>query len=95
MARFVIVNGPSKFDLMVSLFDGDFQRRKEITFTVPTGVALPPMVVTATISGAEREDGSGESWNFRAMVFIPNHCSWEKATGYYSTKTRQGFFQTS
>lgn len=30
-----IVNGPSKFDLMVALLDGDMNHRKEVIFSLP------------------------------------------------------------
>lgn len=58
-----IVAGPSKFDLMASLFMGDFRDRKPVVFHVmQNGRSVPPFVVH--INGVDREDGSGESWCF-------------------------------
>jgi predicted ATPase len=76
-----IMNGPSKFDLMVSLFT-----------TVP--VRVPVLFKTenhgdfsAIITGVRWEDGSGESWIIEGYsVFAAG----ARFTGYFSTKDRRG-----
>ena len=83
MAQFNIVNGPSKWDIILSLFDGDSTHRKSIEF----GLALTKERISLIINGLERESGNGESWNFTGHWL---DCK-EKVYGYYSTRTRNGW----
>ncbi len=76
-----IVNGPSKFDIMVSLFEGQIAVRKFVTFQDDR-----EMDYKIIISCIEREDGSGESWIFKGFdVELQKHVE-----GYYSSKNRTG-----
>ncbi len=84
---FKISGGPSKFDLMVSLFDGDSSNRRSVSFTVEE------QTCEVTISTLSREDGSGESWNFsgfvRGSIVSPGY----GIKGYYSSQRRCGHFE--
>jgi len=80
--RHIIVNGPSKFDLMLALFDGDNTKRRLVKFDRPadtrpavndaTPVAKPLVVYVfdICINSIEREDGSGERWLFGGYYLI-------------------------
>lgn len=98
-----ISGGPSKFDLMVSLFEGNKTPRKTIRFKVDSGrrnpvgprnseeSAIIHSDMDVGITAVEQEDGSGESWMFQGYVvstFRPG-----RIQGYYSTKTRTGWFK--
>lgn len=64
--QFQISNAPSKFDLMVSLMDnatGGMLHRRLVDFTVQDGTST--LTLKVFINGLEREDGSGENWNFK------------------------------
>lgn len=79
-----IVNGPSKFELMMSCFTG-----KEVRFQLeapPDG--SPTQSIFGMWIGIEPEDGSGESWNisFRSSRPVSNMT----IKGYYSSKNRSG-----
>lgn len=58
-----LVDGPSKFDLMLALFDKD--KGRKVSFTDEHG-----MKYEASISMVESEDGSGESWNLKGSTTI-------------------------
>ena len=96
-SQFKISGGPSKFDLMVSVFEGNPTPRKEVIFTVLTGVTSGPpgrqpaftKPVEVAITSIEQEDGSGESWIFKGNAPTTTDRI-RKASGYYSSKTRQG-----
>lgn len=84
---FHIKGGPSKFDLMFSLFDGNtkFPRR-----TVDFKIEGSDKVVTVAIHSVQREDGSGESWNLEGN--ITNYTRGFGFEAYFSTSTREGVF---
>jgi hypothetical protein len=83
MAQYNIVNGPSKFDLMVSLFVGSSPDRQEVYFSLPDN--LKAKVV---IDGVERESGNGECWNLWGWWIVFDARKIVKI--YYSTKNRSG-----
>ena len=84
MAQFKIVNGPSKFDLMLSLFEG-----KKVAFELepcPKGGVVVRWEFF--ISSIQREDGSSESWNIKASVA---GASWQVTKRmYFETRRRSG-----
>ncbi|MEK7450322.1 MAG: hypothetical protein AAB662_00075 [Patescibacteria group bacterium] len=88
MERFTITNGPSSLELSTSLFYGDWKNRIAISFRgrFSTG-PKEEIELLAKVSGATREDGSGQSWNI--IVFLVK--TDQLATGHYSTKSRRGF----
>lgn len=91
MAMYSIVNGPSKWDMMLALFDNTAASPRHIIFEIG---AVGPSFRDAKIvvNSIEREDGSGESWSFRGYAHkadgsLPTQCN---VSGYYSTRTRKG-----
>jgi hypothetical protein len=76
-----ITGGPSKWDLMISLFHGDHLRREKVDFSVYETSSKLAVV----INSVERESGSGENWNFTG------YSSNMKVRGYYETHSRTGW----
>lgn len=76
-----ILNGPSKFDLMIALMD---THRRSVEFEIQ----IKKNWLKVSISMVQREDGSGESWNFEGRTV--NVDSPSDVKGYYSTRTRKG-----
>lgn len=62
---FRIVNGPSKFELVISLFEGNPTPRHTATFEIEAVGGVQFKVAIYCIS---QEDGSGESWNFEGYL---------------------------
>ena len=80
-----IVAGPSKYDLMLGLFEG-----KEAEFTLRyTGLANSPVdhVVRVRILSVGREDDSNESWMIGFYVGLQHF------RGYFSTRDRKGWIR--
>lgn len=75
-----IVNGPSKWDLMLGLMDNDIQSPRRISFTLSDHRMLD-----ISLTSLEREDGSGQSWNFFGMTKELN-----KVKGHFDLRTRKG-----
>lgn len=82
---FQIIGGPSKFDLMVSLFEGNPQHRRTVAFKLE-GLWQD---INVAITGVEQEDGSGESWNFSGWVMGEPKAH---VRGYYASRGRSGYF---
>jgi hypothetical protein len=84
--KYSVIDGPSKFDLMVSLFVGSNAAgsQSEVYFTLEDGFRVP-----VRINGIEREDGSGESW------CITGYFGQVRASGYFSTSRRHGYIEFS
>jgi len=81
-----IVKGPSKFDLMLALFDSKFPDFRTVIFHLHDGTRFE-----ANITGVQAEDGSADSWNFSAtgrLNSILNEFS--HVQGYYHTGRRVG-----
>lgn len=94
--EFDIESGPSKFDLMVSLFDNTMCREhRTVEFSVKVRTSSPkssPAKINVQIHGVEREDGSGESWNFTGLIITGGPFN-ERITGYYATRSRRGYIK--
>lgn len=82
---FNVTGGPSKFDLMLSLFDGNKEPRRTVEFQLEG--ARAPIVVAVTM--VQQEDGSGESWNFEGHM--TNYRRSFRVGGYYSSNSRKGY----
>ena len=82
---FQIVDGPSKFDLMLGLFSGTCMNPRRVQFFVLDG--SDRTMLSTLLSGVSREDGSGESWLFTG------HTNGKFVKGYFSTKTRKGHLE--
>ena len=81
-----ISNGPSKFDLMLALFDSKFPDFRTVIFHLEGGMRFE-----ANISGVQAEDGSSESWNFTATGRLnAKQSEFSHVHGYYSTAKRTG-----
>lgn len=79
-----IVNGPSKFDLMVALFVGAGSKQQNVRFQIKETNTL----LEVRIQSVEREDGSGESWCFTGMAKLANRTI--RVAGYFQTERRTG-----
>lgn len=83
-----LATGPSKLNLMLSLFDGSPVEgtQRILNFITESGRQF-----NVRISGVDREDGSGESWIIRG--YNASHSAsnqWYSCNGYYNTQTRKG-----
>jgi len=92
---FTIKSGSSKFDLMLSLFDGNKTPRRTVTFRLEGGAAalsqLDPFSIEVAINSVSQEDGSGESWMFRGFAMtLPRRFA---VNGYFRTSTREGWLK--
>lgn len=83
---FSITGGPSKFDLMVSLFEGNPKVRKTVSFKLE-GLRRE---IQVAITGVQQEDGSGESWNIEGWVMGEFRAN---VKAYYSSRSRSGHFR--
>ncbi len=85
--NYLITEGPSKFDLMTSLFDG-----KTVEFTQKTDKNIV-FKVKAIIQSVEAEDGSLNSWNLKIFVLPDSNANIPKSKSflaYYNSRTRKG-----
>ena len=89
MAHPQIVDGPSKYELMLALFDRTFEKPRPVRFKIQRRVGYEAVEVWAHILSVGIEDGSGENWNIEVqnIDFSVHH------HGYYSTKTRTGLLK--
>jgi len=83
-----ITNGPSKFDVMSSLFGTGSDNNIDLgpVFELEDGTK-----VKVAINQVQREDGSGESWNIIGYQVGSQHQSLDRYVKiYYSTRSRTG-----
>lgn len=81
-----IVKGPSKFDLMLALFDSTHDKPRRVEFVLANGDKFCAYIHTV---GAE--DGSGDSWNIIASgLLVPLAAKIQEVKGYYNTARRTG-----
>jgi len=90
LVQLVIVNGPSKFDLMLSLFDGNKEPRRTVQFRVRSETGRMEINHEVAVTLVQQEDGSGESWNFQGLTWGQSIS--HRVRGYYSSKRRTGTF---
>jgi hypothetical protein len=98
-----IVRGPSKFELMLALFDHTMTNGRTVTFVVGNGAAMMHEAsgrelgltgatrVEVAINEVGRESGDGESWLFKG--YVPGGA--KSVEGYYSTRTNTGRLKRS
>lgn len=88
---FPIVGGPGKFDIMVSLFEGNPENRHTVEFTLETTYGPNPLTtkLKVAVTGVQQEDGSGESWNISGWVSNGPRAHFKC---YYSSRNRHGNF---
>lgn len=87
-----IVDGPSKFDLMVALFKKD----QNVEFSI--GSQKFKIRISVILNGVRCEDGSRESWLIEGFYtesiegqLVQSHR--ERFEGYYSSKNRTGWIK--
>lgn len=84
-----IINGPSKWDLSIALFD---RKPKNRIVTFDTNCPLAAHIEVSVLS-VQAEDGSGESWNIEGLVVDGNRATWTKGKRvfiHFYTNTRSG-----
>lgn len=92
---FEIIRGPSKFDLMTSLFVGEARERLSFRLHIGDNRLMDSDCnvvrgeVNVVINGAERTDGSGESWHVLGYV-VGCDAKYRTIIGDYNTHTRTG-----
>lgn len=92
MARREIIDGPSKLDFMNSLFDGNFDNRKQVKFMASSpNSKFGFSALSVVINSAKREGGSGDNWLFEG--FLPSAPSGTTISGCFSTKDRRGWVE--
>ncbi len=88
---FRIVKGPSKFDLMVSLMNGDMNSRWLVKFEYKNSDSVIKIhsSMNVRIESLCREDGGGESWIFTGYKVTETGLLL-KVKGYYYLPGRSG-----
>ena len=95
-----IIGGPSKFDLMLALFDNQAPHGRTVIFHLEEdlderlGKGRTERRFTATIDAVQAEDGSAESWNFKGKGHYHVNGVKFAVEGYYSTKRRRGHIRS-
>lgn len=89
-----VVNGPSKFDLMLGLFDSKAVNARAVAFQLQDG-----RCIEVVVNAVSQEDGSGESWNIEGRArrlstdVGPVPPVPRRLKGYYSTQGRKGWLR--
>ena len=73
-----IINGPSKWDFVLSATDGDNAHRRVVNFELDAGYGRKLPVNNVLIDGLAREDGSGENWLFVGQYFYQTVAAFSK-----------------
>jgi hypothetical protein len=79
-----IKNGPSKFDLMLALFDHK-NRTVHFVLSSPGGLWPDGHTLEIHITEVGLEDGSGESWCFKGQA-----ANGTRYKGWFRTDSRKG-----
>lgn len=91
MTRYTIVNGPSKWDLMLAFFDKLGNRRRSVIFTMKEGGPADSWTGEVVVNNLEWEDGSSESWNFKGYATFLGVKNGVR--GYFGTMSRKGWIE--
>jgi len=87
LPEFQLRNGPSKYDLMMALFE-----EKPVTFTLQRTGEVNAEVVTGKITGIAREDASKESWMLVGFIVDRPPVNEDMSfKAWYETRTRHGW----
>jgi hypothetical protein len=88
--RYDVLDGPSKLDLMLALFDGEFGERRlvELIFRDPQNApeGLDPGIFIV-INGVAREGSGTDTWLFNG--FLESH----PVRGFFSSQIRKGWIE--
>jgi hypothetical protein len=89
MARVTLLSdGPSKFDLMLALFDRKpSQNLRTVQFSLEESSIK---TITVVIHSVSIEDGSGECWLFTGLEKTQDY---RRIKGYFRTDRREGHFE--
>jgi hypothetical protein len=86
--NYKILRGPSKWDLMLSLFDSTMGSPRYAWFKVTpedhNSKEPKSMDFCVLVNGVSREDGSSESWIFNG------YSAGRKVNGWFRTTNREG-----
>ena len=82
-----ITSGPSKFDLMLALFDRKGSKPRIVSFTFEDQGVFPFQVIIEQVG---IEDGSGESWMIKGAWVRGDIRGFE---AHYRTDTRTGWIK--
>ncbi len=97
-----IEQGPSKYDLMLAVFDHSCHRPRPVTFGLRNGETehpAPILVMDVVVTKVERADSFGESWDFEGVSVsasdgsVPNTDGGDKVEGRFNVKCRIGFLK--
>ena len=86
--QYDITNGPNKSLLQAALFEGSASDRIPIVFFIKIGEEISPR--SFHINQIQREDGSGECWNFEGDQLSNGGRLRIPAKGFFSTRSLQG-----
>ena len=94
--RFEIKNGPSKWDMVLAIFDGDELHRRTVNFVVSgPPIVLGDLVLPSlpfVVDGAKRDHLSEDDWQIWGYPFCGyKHNRYMK--GFYSTQSRTGWLE--
>lgn len=87
LQSFTIMAGPSKFDLMLALFDLTANKPHKVSFTLHETT-----YTDVRVNSVSQEDGSGESWNIAGYISRAGD-TLERFSAYYRTDLRTGRFK--
>jgi len=87
-----IVGGPSKWDLMLAVFDRDHEPGREVMLLIEDWTGENRTVnVHVIIPSIKQEQGSCEAWKFEGTVVDgPDEVLKHRVKGCYDTKARKG-----
>lgn len=95
--HYLIIEGPSKMDFMLAIFDGGPNNRRPVVFRLVDPDPHPDSqlqdeLTSFILDGAEREDGGGENWIFKGFYHL-GKVSKIPAHGFFSTSMRRGWME--
>ena len=88
MSLIEIVDGPSKWDLMLALFDA-INKSRSTRFTLDKYFGGPTEPCEVVIIGVTRAPGV-ETWDISGELRSPRESIWQRFIGTYSTSNRHG-----
>lgn len=98
MALFNITDGPSRWDFMLAIFDGDYLHRREVSFSIEDPKRKPENQHISSslfiIDEVGRQGESDEKWLFNGLGYYPGTDSDRRIVhGFFSTHTRKGWVE--
>lgn len=88
-----IVNGPSKFNLAVSLFHGDYAERVPVRFMVCNDNHVGEGPISVLITSIKQVGDEFNDWEFggEGIGWAFNNCNYQHTvSGCFNTQTRTG-----